>query len=40
MLNEYCPVFHNMRYHLMFFTNPTYNRRGLLIGFNAAVQSF
>ena len=36
MLNEYYPVFHNE----ISFTNPTNNRRGLLIGFKPAVQSF
>ena len=40
MLNEYYPVFHNMRYHFMIFTNPTKNRRGSLIGFMQAVRSF
>ena len=37
---SYYPVFHNMRDHFMLFTNPTNNKRGLLIGFKAAVQSF
>ena len=40
MLNEYFPVFHYMRYHFMFITNPTNHRRGLLLGFKPAVQSF
>ena len=40
MLNEYYLVFHNMRYHFMLFTNPTNNKKGLLIGFKPAGQSF
>ena len=40
MLNEYYHVFHNMIYHFMLFTNPTNNKKGLLIGFKPAGQSF
>ena len=37
MLNVHYAVFYNMGYHFMSFTNPTNNRRGLLIGFKPAV---
>ena len=40
MLNEHHPIFHCMRYHFMLTYYPPNNRKGLLIGFKPAVQSF